>query len=577
MSISNIRLSAKKIKISLVLLSTLLLINCGGGGSSSDDKGTASPKVNLSVSPSTISFDEAVNTESLTITTTSNWSATNNVDWLSLSATSGSNNSTLDVNVIANDSALSRSAEISITAGTTTKIVSITQNPGVFADLLVSSSSLTIHPAGESQSFQITTQESWTINNDSDWLSLSIESGTGNATVTTTALENSKGNARNVTLTVNAGSLSKNVKVSQDNIDLASDYDISPDLTGMRDINSTEFTDLMGVGFNIGNSLEAIGSETAWGNPKISKALVDAIKNAGFKSIRLPVAWSQFSDADNFIIKREWLNRVEEVVNYALDNDMYVMMNIHWDGGWMQPTNDEKVYVNNRLAIMWQQIATHFRDYDDHLLFAGTNEVMVEGDYNTPTQEYYTVQNSFNQTFVNTVRKTGGRNVYRQLIVQGFNTNIDHTVNFAVIPEDETANRLMMEVHYYDPYNFALNENSNITQWGGNATDESKTESWAHEEHTDAQFIMMRENFYDKGIGVILGEYGAISRTEISDHEQYRVDWNKYITEAAIANKMVPFYWDNGSTGNHTMGLFNRETAEEVHVNVINVLTNAAL
>ncbi len=106
----------------------------------------------------------------------------------------------------------------------------------------------------------------------------------------------------------------------------------------------------------------------------------------------MPVAWSQFSDANNFIIKAEWLNRVEEVVNYALVNDMYVMINIHWDGGWMQPTNADKDYVNNRLAIMWQQIATHFRDYDDHLLFAGTNEVMVEGDYGTPTAEYYTVQ-----------------------------------------------------------------------------------------------------------------------------------------------------------------------------------------
>ncbi|MEI8631952.1 cellulase family glycosylhydrolase [Vibrio sp. PP-XX7] len=96
-----------------------------------------------------------------------------------------------------------------------------------------------------------------------------------------------------------------------------------------------------------------------------------------------------------FVIKDSWMDRVEEVVNYALKDDLYVILNIHWDGGWMQPTNAKQEYVNNRLAIMWKQIATRFRDYDHRVLFAGTNEVMVDGDYGTPTYEYYTVQNSF--------------------------------------------------------------------------------------------------------------------------------------------------------------------------------------
>ena len=141
---------------------------------------------------------------------------------------------------------------------------------------------------------------------------------------------------------------------------------------------------------------------------------------------------------------------------------------------------------------MWRQIAIRFRNYDDHLLFAGANEVMVDGDYSTPKTEYYTVQNSFNQTFVSTVRSTGGRNAYRHLVVQGFNTNIDHTINFFKTPIDVIANRLMVEVHYYDPYNFTLNENTTLIQWGKNATDPSKTETWANEAYADGQFQKMK-------------------------------------------------------------------------------------
>ena len=439
----------------------------------------------------------------------------------------------------------------------------------------VNTTAITVDDKSNTEVITITTTESWTISNTADWLTLSATSGSGTQTLTLTMVMNELSTSRNAELSIHAGSLTKTIAIQQSAASV-SDYDIPADSTGMRDIDSAAFTDLMGLGFNIGNSLDAVGGETAWGNPLITKALVDAIKAAGFNSIRLPVAWSQFSDADNFIIKAEWLNRVEEVVNYALDNDMYVMINMHWDGGWMQPTNADKDYVNNRLAIMWQQIATHFRDYDDHLLFAGTNEVMVEGDYGTPTAEYYTVQNSFNQTFVTAVRKTGGRNVYRQLIVQGFNTNIDHTINFFTMPLDTTPDRLMVEVHFYDPFSFTLEEaNDNTSQWGKNATDISKTAGWGDEAAVDAQFLKMRDHFFDQNIGIILGEYGAISRNKIADHEQYRIYWNEYITQAAIDNKMVPFYWDNGYTGEHSLGLFNRATAAEAYPNLIDAITQS--
>lgn len=224
---------------------------------------------------------------------------------------------------------------------------------------------------------------------------------------------------------------------------------------------------------------------------------------------------------------------------------------------------------------MWEQIATHFEGYDDRLLFAGTNEVMVEGDYGTPTEEYYTVQNSFNQTFVDTVRATGGNNADRYIVVQGFNTNIDHTINFAEIPTDPATDRLLMEVHYYDPYNFTLNQSSNITQWGSIATDPNVTETWANESYVDYQFSRMQTNFVDQGIGVILGEYGVISRQNVSDHEIYRNYWNEYITQSAVDHEMVPVYWDNGYAGNGGFALFDRYSGAEIEPDLIDAITSA--
>ncbi|MGQ8366212.1 glycoside hydrolase family 5 protein [Glaciecola sp. 1036] len=356
------------------------------------------------------------------------------------------------------------------------------------------------------------------------------------------------------------------------------EYDIPPDATSMRDLTSVEFAALLGEGINIGNSLEALDAngvpnETAWGNPPIYLELIQAIKQAGFDIVRLPVAWSKFSDPDTYEIDDAWIARVKEVVDMILDEDMYVMINMHWDGGWMQPTYAQQDEVNERITAMWRQIAIEFRDYDDHLLFAGTNEVMVTGDYGTPTEEYYTVQNSFNQTFVDTVRQTGGRNYYRFLVVQGFNTNIDHTVNFAVIPEDPEQQRLIMEVHFYDPFQFTLDEsNDNITQWGANATDPDKTAGWGNEDFTDQQFDKMKTNFIDNGVGVILGEYGAILRTNVIEQASYRVDWNAHIVNAALVRGIVPIYWDNGATGNHGLGVFDRVTGSQVYPDVIDVI-----
>jgi len=344
--------------------------------------------------------------------------------------------------------------------------------------------------------------------------------------------------------------------------------------SGMRDLTSLQLSRQMSPGWNLGNALEAMGGETAWGNARTSQALIDAVKAAGFKTIRIPVAWKQHADA-NDNISAAWLARVAEVLGYARKAGLYAIINVHWDGGWLQPTYAAQPLANARLAKFWTQIATHFKDADDTLLFAGTNEVMVEGDYGAPKAEYVAVQNGFNQVFVSAVRATGGNNAVRHLVVQGFNTNIDHTLKHAVLPTDTAKDRLMMEVHYYDPYNFTLNEKSAIWQWGAGATDPKATETWANEAYADAQFEKMKQGYVDKGVPVILGEYCAMSRTDIPGAEKYRQAWDEYITRAAFSRGIVPVYWDAGALDNHGSGLFKRATGEQAYPGLIVVIVNA--
>jgi len=176
----------------------------------------------------------------------------------------------------------------------------------------------------------------------------------------------------------NAGASSLHHAIDQKSTSMFDDDSIPPDKSGMRDITAMELTKQMGFGWNLGNALDATGGdETAWGTPKATQRLIDSVKAAGFNAVRIPVSWSKFTDSDKYTIDTNWMARVETVVNYALKDNMYVVLNLHWDGGWIQPTYADQRYVTRRMAYTWLQIAVRFRNYNDHLLFAGTNEVHV--------------------------------------------------------------------------------------------------------------------------------------------------------------------------------------------------------
>lgn len=343
-------------------------------------------------------------------------------------------------------------------------------------------------------------------------------------------------------------------------------------------LTSTNAVSLMSPGVNLGNTLEAIGwngtppfttsQETAWGAPPANQATFDGFKAAGFKSVRIPVAWSQYADA-NYTIAPFWLARVKQVVDYARNDGLFVIINIHWDGGGIEANASQQAASNTKLKTLWTQIANNFKDYDDHLLFSGMNEVGDDSNSNNMTTEECGYQKGFQQTFVDAVRATGGNNATRFLIVQGYYTDVDKTVSCdAVLPKDSATGRLMEEVHYYSPYDFTINGSSNIWQWGANATDPSATETWANESYVDAEFQKMKSTFVDKGVPVILGEYGAYNKPAYPDMDQYRLYWDKYITHSAYQHGMVPMYWDTG-------GLIDRNTGAQIDKGAISAIIGA--
>jgi endoglucanase len=312
-------------------------------------------------------------------------------------------------------------------------------------------------------------------------------------------------------------------------------------------LSARNITRLMTPGMNLGNTLEAIPTQTSWGNPVPTDAYFRSLRKAGFKSIRIPAAWTQYSDAEHNI-EGKWMRNVTRVVKQALDADLIVLLNVHWDGGWLQPTAEKEQTAAAKLKKFWTQIAANFREFDHRLLFAGTNETGVEGEYGFPTPENARIQNSFNQTFVDAVRVTGGRNRNRLLVVQAYNTDIDTGLKVNLeMPKDRVKDRLLMEVHFYSPYHFTLNEKSDIWQWGKTATDPTVTDTWGNEDHVDAQFAKMKAAFVDRGIPVILGEYCCGMKSRFPGMDKYRRLWNQYVTESSVRHGLAPMYWDTGS------------------------------
>lgn len=335
-----------------------------------------------------------------------------------------------------------------------------------------------------------------------------------------------------------------------------------------------EIASKMRVGWNMGNTMEAICGETVWGGAITTQRFIDSVKAAGFNAVRIPCAWFCHSDTVTSEIDADWLERVKEVVDYCINDDLYVVLNIHWDKGWLENRVNaaNQDIVNERQEKYWTQIAEYFIDYDEHLLFAGANEPNVEN------AAQMSILMGYYQTFIDAVRATGGNNSSRTLIIQGPSTDIDKTNKLMnTMPNDEIEDRLMVEVHYYTPWQFCGLESD--ADWGKafyywgkdnhSKTDASRNSTWGEEKDVEKLFGMMKTKFVDKGIPVIIGEYMAIRRKlkEPSDqalHDASVKYFYEYIVKSALNKGIIPFCWDLNKQ------LFNRSTGEILDLEIYN-------
>lgn len=372
----------------------------------------------------------------------------------------------------------------------------------------------------------------------------------------------------------------------------ATGYALDDNRIATMDLTASQLAYYMAPGWNLGNTLEGgnsnnndtnyggLAAETCWQNNKTTQEIINFVKSQGFKSIRIPCAWvmGHISDAATTTIDAKWMARVKEVVDYTINADLYVILNDHWDGGWLEDSfNDVSEATvaakSAKLEKVWTQIATAFKDYDERLLFAGLNEP-AHSNYNTTASAYIKALKTYEQVFVNTVRATGGNNVKRVLIVQGPGTNIDDTYNtFGEMPSDNVEGRLMLEVHSYDPWNFCGLEqdeswgkmryywgtDKSVSGSGRNASDDGN-----NEKSLSAYYKKMKQ-FTDKGIPVVLGEYGAnhrnvknMSGQSQSMHDASVAFWYEKATQYAMECGMIPFAWDTGYTGYPSMAVIDR-------------------
>lgn len=327
----------------------------------------------------------------------------------------------------------------------------------------------------------------------------------------------------------------------------------------MEDMTAMDIVKDMKIGWNIGNTLDSTRTdltridapykfETAWGNPKVTHELIDSVLDAGFNVIRVPVSWTNHIGPEpEYQITDSWMERVKEVVDYAYDKGAYVILNIHHED-WNYPYYDNLDRASAEMAAVWGQIAEVFRDYDEHLIFEGQNEPRKIGtplEWNGGDAEGWEVVNKTNKVFIDTVRATGGSNPYRMLMIPGYAANCSVGIRHIEVPEND--NRVIISVHAYEPYDFALNT--------------SGRSEWNHD--TDAIDKLMKElqtRFLDKGTPVIIGEFGAMNK----DNESERAEWAEYYVSAAKKAGVCCIWWDNGlfEGDGERFGLFDRRTYE---------------
>lgn len=329
-----------------------------------------------------------------------------------------------------------------------------------------------------------------------------------------------------------------------------------------------EILDDIVIGWNLGNSLdsntrenEGLQSETAWGNPVTTKEMIDMVKDTGINAIRVPVTWYNHMDSESYEIDKEWMDRVEEVVGYVLDNDMYCIVNVHHDTGekgWLRASRTNLEENKKKYAAIWEQICERFGDYDDMLLFEGFNELLDDqNSWYSPGAEAIEVANELNQLFVDTVRASGKKNDTRCLIVNTYCAGGNREVtNGFVLPTDSISSKLIVEAHIYQPYYFVSGTSQTATTWASNKSS------------LDSYLKNMDTTFMQKGIPVLIGEFGCVSSR--SDLE--RQTWLQYYMDTCYNYGFKCIWWDNGAE----YKVFNRKNMKVAEPELLDIMLTEA-
>ncbi|MBQ8622937.1 MAG: glycoside hydrolase family 5 protein [Oscillospiraceae bacterium] len=329
----------------------------------------------------------------------------------------------------------------------------------------------------------------------------------------------------------------------------------NPEVEGTEYKTQAELIEAMGMGWNLGNTLDAPDGETSWGQPVTTKDMMLKLKELGFNSVRIPVSWGKHvSSAPEYIIDDKWMARVREVVDYALEADLIVIINSHHDNDIYEPRKNNGDEAVQYLSAIWAQIAQEFKDYDQRLIFEAMNEPRLVGtkyewwlDMNAKDCQYAAeIVNTCNQAFVDVVRAASGKNTDRYLLSSVYCGAPDSAmIDEYILPADTAENKIMLAVHAYTPYDLAMGDDMSINSFG---TNEKNSINW---------FIdRLYNKFVKNGVHVVIDEMGIINK----NNPLARYEWAKYYVSKAKENGMACMVWDNGNdaTGHESYALFDR-------------------
>ena len=352
-----------------------------------------------------------------------------------------------------------------------------------------------------------------------------------------------------------------------------------------QDNEAVQFAMTMGIGWNLGNQMDAhyggCSYEEGWGNKAATQQTFNGVANAGFKSVRIPVTWmGHIGPAPTYTIEKAWLDRVAELVDMAHKAGLKAIINIHHDGFGASDTPSKGYHwidlpgavkseetnqrIKQQLTMVWLQIGQRFANYGDFLIFETLNEIQDggwgNGNNRTDGGAQYRVLNEWNQVCVNAIRAAGGMNETRYIGIPGYVTNPDLTVENLVMPEDVVENRLMVAVHSYDPWDFA--GSAQYQEWGHTGKD---VVPGADENAYVGMLNRLYNMYVRRGIPVYFGEFGAVRRASAAD-EPFRLYYFRYICKAMRDRRIPALYWDNGNSkgGNDGFGVINHQTGKYI-------------